>query len=128
MTSRFKKYFLGITLSGIAFISAVSARADLPAGNPVTIDDVSGLIGLVANFLIITSMVLAVIFIVLSGIMIMLAQSNPTAFTKGLTRLKHAIYGVAVVLATGVIINTVAALVDRSFFCQVRLLGICLLK
>ncbi len=114
--------------SGIALLSAVSARADLPAGNPITIDDVSGLIGLVANFLIITSMVLAVIFIVLSGIMIMLAQSDPTAFKKGQARLKHAIFGVAVVLGTGVIINTVAALVDRSFFCQFSVLGICLLK
>lgn len=102
------------------------ARAELPAGHAITLDDVGGLVGVIADFMIGISLVLAVIFIVLSGIMTMMAQADPGKFTDGLLRLKHAIYGVAVVLAAGVIINTVASLIDRSFFCQLSLLGICL--
>lgn len=100
--------------------------AYIPAGNAVTIDDISGIIGVIAQFMIGISMVLAVIFIVLSGIMTMMAQADPGKFTNGLLRLKHAAIGAGVVMATGVIINTVGALVDRSFFCQLSFLGICL--
>ncbi len=121
-TEKVRQYVVAF---GLLIMPTVSWASDLPAGNPITIDDVSGMISLAARFLIVTSMVCAVIFIVLSGIMIMLAQADPGKFKTGLLRLKHAIWGVAVVLATGVIINTVAALVDRSFFCQVSLLGIC---
>lgn len=104
-----------------------SALANLPAGNPITIVDVDGIIRTIARFMIGISMVLAVIFIVLSGIMIMMAQANPGKFTEGLLRLKHATIGAGVVLATGVIIATVASLVDRSFFCQFSILGVCII-
>ncbi len=123
-----KKYYGAVMGIVLVFFSALPVFADIPAGNPITIDDVSGLIGLTMNFLIITSMILAVIFIVLSGIMTMMAQADPAKFKSGLLRLKHAIYGVAVVMGTGVIINTVYAVVNRDFFCQVSVLGICLLK
>src|SRR5258708_18630403 len=125
MISRFKK---SAALTVPLFLLALPALADLPPGNPITIDDISGIIGVIMNFMIITSMVLAVIFIVLSGIMIMLAQADPTKFKSGLLRLKHAIWGVAVVLGTGVIINTIMAVVNRDFFCQLSFIGICLLK
>ena len=102
------------------------ALADLPAGNAVTLADVDSIVRILARFLITMSAIAMVVFIVLSGIMTMLAQADPGKFTKGMLRLKHAVYGAAVVLATGVIINTVAAVVDRSFFCQISILGICL--
>jgi len=104
----------------------ILAQAELPAGNAITLYDVDNIVGIIARFMIVISMVLAVIFIVLSGIMTMMAQADPKRFSNGLLRLKHAAIGAGVVLATGVIINTVAALVDRSFFCQISLLGICL--
>src|SRR5258708_2119666 len=81
------------------------AYADLPPGNTVSLDDVSGIVNIIARFLIVMSMVLAVMFIVLSGIMTMMAQADPGKFKKGLLRLQHATIGVAIVLATGVIIN-----------------------
>ena len=116
-----------ITTSFMVFLTSTrTALADLPPGNAITIDDVSGIVGIIARFMIVMSMVLAVIFIVLSGIMTMMAQADPAKFSKGLLRLKHAAIGAGVVLATGVIINTVATLVDRSFFCQISILGICL--
>ncbi len=110
----------------LLLLAVPTAQAALPAGNAITLEDVDGIINLIARFLIVTSMICAVIFIVLSGIMTMAAQADPKRFSAGLLRLKHAIYGVAVVLATGVIINTIGSLVDRSFFCQLSILGICL--
>ncbi len=126
MFKNIKKYFLVPPTVATLFFVATSAFAALPAGNAITIDDVSGIIGVMTRFLIATSMVFAVLFIVLSGIMFMVSQGDPGKFKEARARLNSAIWGVAVVLATGVIINTVASLVDRSFFCQISLLGICL--
>ena len=119
---RLSQYIATLGLLAIPLL----VKADLPPGNAITIDDVSGIVGVIARFMIVMSMVFAVIFIVLSGIMTMMAQADPGKFTAGLLRLKHAAIGTGVVLATGVIINTVAALVDRSFFCQISIIGICL--
>lgn len=126
MIKKFKKYFFAIPAVLTAVLMAGSALAALPAGNAITLDDISGIVGVIAQFMIGISMVLAVIFIVLSGIMTMMAQADPGKFANGILRLKHAAIGAGVILATGVIINTVAALVDRSFFCQISVLGICL--
>ena len=126
MIKKFKKYFWAVPVILAMVLMASSALAQLPPGNPITIDDISGLVGTIARFMIAISMVVAVIFIVLSGIMTMMAQADPGKFANGLLRLKHAIIGAMVILATGVIINTVAAIVDRSFFCQLQVLFICL--
>ncbi len=98
--------------------------AQLPVGQPVTVDEVDALIRFIAHFLIGISMVVAVIVMVISGILIM--TGNQKSFENGKRMLKQAIWGSAVVLGVGVIINTIAMLVTRDFFCQVRVLGICL--
>jgi len=117
---------LAVPIISAVLLMATTALADLPPGNAITLDDINGIVNIIARFMIVISMILAVIFIVLSGIMTMMAQADPGRFTAGITRLKHAIIGVGVILATGLIINTVAAIVDRSFFCQISFLGICL--
>ena len=98
----------------------------LPPGNAITFDDIDAVIRLIARFIIGISLTLAVIFIVWSGITIMTAQGNPTRFQNGLLRLRSALIGIAVIMAVGVILNTIASIVDRSFFCQLSILGICL--
>ena len=114
------------TVVAIAF-SAVSAVASgLPAGNPVTIDDVTNIVAIIAQFMVVTSMIVAVACIVLGGIMVMTAQGDSSRFKTGTAWVKNVAIGAGVVLGTGVIINTVASVVDRTFFCQISLLGICL--
>ncbi|MEK9157771.1 MAG: hypothetical protein AAB638_01140 [Patescibacteria group bacterium] len=110
----------------VLFGLPILAYANLPAGNAITLTDIDNMAHLIARFLIVTSMILAVIFIVLSGIMVMAAQADPARYKNGLVRLKHAAIGIGVVLATGVIINTIAGFVDRSFFCQISIIGICI--
>jgi len=115
--------FLAIAHSGLAY-----QIADLPLGNPITIDEVDSLIGQVAQFLVVTSVLIAVIMIVWSGITYMAAGANATKVTEAQTRLKNAIIGAAIVLGVGVIIQTVAGIVTRDFFCQFELLGICIIR
>ncbi|HZZ99556.1 MAG TPA: hypothetical protein VFK07_02525, partial [Candidatus Paceibacterota bacterium] len=92
----------------------------------VTFGELDHLMGILANFVITIAGLLMIGSIVGSGIMIMASRDNPDAFKKGQTWLRHAIWGAAVVLGVGVIINTVAAVVDRTFFCQLSVVGICL--
>ena len=108
-------------MSAIVPNIVVAQYTDLPAGNAVTFDDIGSIVTTIARFLIVMSTLVAVIFIVWSGIMMMAAQSDPTAFTKARTRLIHAIWGVGVAMGVFVIINTVAGVVTRSFFCQVEI-------
>lgn len=105
---------------------AIAQYTDLPAGNAVTFDDIGSIITMIARFLIVMSTIVAVIFIVWSGIMMMAAQDDAKKFDAARNRLKHALWGVGVAMGVFVIINTIAGIVTRSFFCQVSFLGICL--
>lgn len=120
------KQKLTACLSVAGALLPMFARAELPPGNAITISDINGLGYTALEFLYGLSLTLAVIFIVWSGIMMMTARDNPTAFQKAGLNLKHAVIGFAFVFGAGVIINTVASIVDRSFFCQVSVVGICL--
>ena len=101
--------------------------AQLPPGKPITFDELDMLIARVAQFVLVTSVILAVIFIVRAGITWMSAGANPTKVTEAKAQLKSAIIGAFVVLGVGVIINTVAAVVTRQFFCQFSVLGVCII-
>ena len=118
------KYIIPAMFMALPVLSL--AYNQLPAGTAVTFSEIDSLVRLIMDFMIGISGVLMVIFIVLSGIITMSAGADTARFKDGMLRLKHAAIGAGVILATGVIINTVYALVDRSFFCQLSVLGICL--
>src|SRR3989344_5668396 len=124
-----------ITFSKIIFvvllflaIAQTGWAQGLPPGQPITFDTLDSIIDQVARFLIVTSTILAVIYIVWGGITYMAAGSNTTKVDEARTRIKNGIIGAAVVLGVGVIINTVAGIVTRDFFCQFQLLGICIIR
>ena len=123
-----RKFFtqLAAWLPSLLMLAPILARADLPAGNAINVADVTNIVASLAQFLIVISMVIAVICIVLGGIMVMTAQADPGRFKTGIAWVKNVAIGAAVVLGSGVIINTVASLIDRSFFCQLSVLGVCL--
>lgn len=115
--------FLALVHTGLAH-----QLADLPPGQPITFDEIDSLISRIAQFLVITSVLIAVIMIVWSGITYMAAGANTTKVTEAQTRLKNSIIGTAVVLGVGVIIQTIAGIVTRDFFCQFQFLGVCIIK
>lgn len=101
--------------------------AQLPPGQPVTFDELDRLIGRIATFIMFASVSLAIIFIVRAGITWMYAGADSAKVGEAKGQLKSAIIGAFVVLAVGVIINTMAAIVTREFFCQFSVLGICII-
>jgi len=102
--------------------------AQLPPGQPVTFDEIDYLIGRIATFMVVTSVLLAVIYIIWGGITYMAAGSDTTKVGEARERIKNGIIGAVIVLGVGVIINTIIGIVTRDFFCRVQLLGVCIIN
>ncbi len=128
MITFFKLLFSIFALLAVAHTGMANQLADLPMGTPITIDEVDGLIERIAGFMVVISVLIAVIMIVWSGITYMAAGSDTTKITEAQGRLKSAIIGSAIVLGVGVIIQTIAGIVTRDFFCQFQLLGVCIIN
>jgi hypothetical protein len=101
------------------------ALAQLPtptspyAGQPITLVDVQGIIETIARFLILISVVIAVIFIVWGGMMYMMAGDDAAKSGAAKTRIVNGIIGALVVLAVGLILQTLASLVNWTVFFNV---------
>ena|SRR5436190_12432699 len=90
---------------------AVLPNPNLPVnGAPITLSEIQDRIQQIAQFLIIISMVVAVIVIIYGGIRWMMGNA------KAKDIVTNGIIGAAIILAVGVILQTVAGLVTRSFF------------
>ena len=97
----------------LAYAGFALVPAGLPVqGAPITLSEIEGRIQTIAQFLIVVSMVIAVIVIVYGAIRWMMS-SDPAEAKKIVT---NGFIGAAIVLAVGVLLQTVAGLVTRSFF------------
>ncbi len=113
-----------ISMTALVLLMPVLVFAALPApvlpgglgGTAVTLTEIEDRITQIARFLIIVGVVLAVIFIVWGGIAYMFAGGDETKTGAAKSRIFNGIIGAAVVLAVGVILQTVAGLIARSFF------------
>lgn len=123
-----KILFIVLLFLAIAHTGWAGQLADLPPGQPITLPEVDSLINQVAQFLLVVSVLIAVIMIVWSGITYMYAGADTAKVTEAQGRLKSAVIGAAIVLGVGVIIDTVAGIVTRGFFCRFQLLGICIIN
>ncbi|MBI2062489.1 MAG: hypothetical protein HYT64_02270 [Candidatus Yanofskybacteria bacterium] len=124
----YKILFIFLLFLALAHTGWAYQLADLPPGQPITLLEVDDLIGRIAQFLLVVSVLIAIMMIVWSGITYMAAGANTTKVAEAQTRLKNSIIGAAIVLGVGVIIQTVAGIVTREFFCRVQLLGVCILR
>ena len=88
-------------------------------GNPITLSTIQDLVETVARFLILISIVIAVIFIVWGGVMYMMAGDDTAKSGAAKTRIFNGIIGALVVLAVGLILQTLAAVVNFSTFFNV---------
>ena len=105
-----------------------STGSSLPSGSPITLTVLEYIIFRISTFLITTSAVLALIFIVWSGITYMYAGEDTAKVDSAKARLRSGIIGAAIVFGVGVIIQTVASVVTLDFFCTVRIpvVGTCI--
>lgn len=97
-------------------VLALAAPVSPVGGTALSLSEIEARIRQVAQFIIIVSVILAVIFIIWGGIAYMTAGGNEERADAAKTRIWNGIIGAAVVLAVGVILQTLAALITRSFF------------
>jgi len=99
-------------------VLAVTLPAPTPptTGQPITLVEIEALIKRIAQFLIIVSVIIAVIFIIWGGVMYMAARGNEDQATAAKTTIWNGVIGAAVVLGVGVILQTLAGLITRGFF------------
>ena len=105
-----------VLLMPVLVFAALTNPVPPLTGTAVTLAEIQDRIEQVARFLIIAGVILAVIFIIWGGIAYMFAGGDETKSGAAKERIKNGIIGAAVVLAVGVILQTVAGLVARSFF------------
>ena len=97
-------------------VFAQQPNPGIVGGSAITLADIQTYIQRIASFLIVVGVILAVIFIIWGGIMYMAAGGDATKVTSARSRIFSGIIGAAVVLGVGVILQTVAGLVARTFF------------
>ena len=85
-------------------------------GTPITLTEIENIIARIANFLIVISVIIAVIFIIWGGVKYMVSGGDEKKATEAKGIIFNGIIGAAVVLGVGVILNTVRALLARTFF------------
>ena len=95
-------------------------------GRGLTLSELGILIARVGSFLTTVGVLFAIIGIVVSGIMYMRAGADPTKITNAKTWFRNALIGALIVLGVGVIMNTIANVVTRQFFCRLIVFGQCI--
>ena len=104
----FKKFVLVyLILVSLMFAQGVLGAEELP-GVDITIQDVAGIITGIACWLIRVVLAVMIIFLIISGAKFFLAQGNQEAVTKAKENIKWVLIGIVVVLATNIIIATIA--------------------
>lgn len=111
-----------VSMIALVLLMPVLVFAALPnpespvTGTAITLSEIKDRITQIAQFLIIVGVILAVIFIIWGGIAYMFAGGVEEKTTAAKERIKSGVIGAAVVLAVGVILQTVAGLIARTFF------------
>ncbi len=105
-----------VLLMPVLVFAALTNPTSPLTGSAVTLAEIEVRIEQIARFLIVVGVVLAVIFIIWGGIAYMFAGGAEEKTTAAKERIKNGIIGAAVVLAVGIILQTVAGLIARSFF------------
>lgn len=86
------------------------------SGQAITLTEVENLITGLARFLIVISIVVAVIFIVYGGIRWIFARDSEEGVTAAKAIVLNGIIGALIILGVGVILQSLAGIVTRSFF------------
>ena len=119
MSNTKKFVYVGMMVMALmmpVLVLALTGPTQPLGGTPITLSEIETRIRQVAQFVIIVSIILAVIFIIWGGIAYMTAGGDETKTAAATGRIWSGIIGAAVVLAVGVILQTLAGLITRSFF------------
>lgn len=120
MFNKMKKY---LVISAAAFLVLlpliVLAQLPVPTVPTVpgtTLNDIEKYINRVGQFLMVIGVALALIFLIYGGIVWMNAGSDETKIKNAKTRMKQGAWGALIILAVGLILQTLAKVVTQTFF------------
>lgn len=88
-------------------------------GRGLTLGELAVLIARVGGFLQSAAVILVIIAIIFSGIMYMKAGADENAIKKAKGWFRNALIGALIIMAVGLLINTIANIVSRQFFCTI---------
>ena len=107
-----------IALATIPFLvlAALPQPTNPIGGAGLSLTEVENLINTIARFLIVISVVVAVIFIIIGAVIWMTAGGNEDLAKKGKAYIRNGILGALIIFLIGVILQTISNLVARTFF------------
>jgi hypothetical protein len=116
-----KKALLSVSLAVMLLLPlAVFAQLSPPtppiSGTAFTLAEAQTIINRIAQFLIAISLIIAVIFIIWGGIRYMAAGADAAKAAAARQIIFNGIIGALVVLAIGVILQTLSGVIARTFF------------
>ena len=115
--NKYKNILVMIVFGAMLALPLMSMAINAPgvpvAGQAVTLDEVERIINGIARFLIVISVIVAVIFIVYGGIRWIASPGDPAAAK---TIIKNGIIGALIILGVGVLLQTLQGVISRTFF------------
>lgn len=90
--------------------------ATIPTSPGLTLTEIENQIRRLVQFFMAIGVVLAVGYIIWGGIARMHAGGNPEAVKSSITKIWSGVWGALIIIAVGVILQTLAGIVARNFF------------
>lgn len=100
----------------ILVLAEESKPVRLAPAEPITAKGIHDFMIITANFLYAVSMIAAIMVFVISGIMYLTAGVSENSVKKAKEMFRKGVWGVLIILGSGVIINTIGALITGEFF------------
>ncbi len=104
----------------------------IPGAKPVSLLELQWIVGIIGNFFVTVGPVILVIALIASGITLAGGGASPAAVTKARKWFGASVVGGLIIFGAGVIINTLAAIVTRTFFCRLGFdfgpISVCIIK
>jgi len=103
----------GVILTMPLLAMALVTPVPVQSGQAITLNEIERLIDGAARFLVVVSVIVAVIFIVYGGIRWIASPGDPAAAK---TIIKNGIIGALIILGVGVLLQTLQGVISRTFF------------
>lgn len=115
-----KKYLVFSAVAMLLFMPLI-VLAQLPTVSPpivpgTTLAEVENLLRRVAQFIIVLGVIFALIYIIIGGVSWMRAGGDPIKIKTAQDRIWSGVWGALIVIAVGLILQTLAGVVTRTFF------------
>ena len=105
-----------LILLALPLLSFAAIPSEVPPGQAVTLGEIIALIRRIAQILTTLGVIIGVIYIVIGGIEYMRAGGSDDKVKEARSKVLNGFIGVVIVIGVSVIIQTAAALVNRTAF------------